>query len=128
MRENQGEIEDEERPGRLMKDTTSENVDQLRNFIDDHSNLRADEIEEQTDLTHGTVQWIISDHLQLRKMTAPDVSNHLTNCQKTERVPICHENLSKFQQGVWQLSDVMTGHESWFYHKQIVQKSSDTLE
>lgn len=37
---------------------------------------------------------------------------------------ICQENLSKFWQDVWRLSDVVTGDESWFYHKQIGRKSS----
>ena len=49
----------------------------------------------------------------------------MTNFQKAERVRICQENLFKFEQGVWRLCDVVTGDESWFFHKQIGRKSSN---
>lgn len=125
FREGREEVEDEERSGRPVTETTPENIDQVRHLIDDDPYLTVDEIEEQTGLSHGTVQRIISDHLQLRKITARYVPKHLTNSQKAERVRICEENLSKFKQGVWRLSDVVTGDESWFYHKQIGRKSSN---
>ena len=35
------------------------------------------------------------------------------------------ENLAKFEPGTWRLCDVVTGDESWFYHKQISRKSSN---
>ena len=108
-----------------VTETAPENIDQIRDLIDDDPYLTVDAIEEQTGLSHGTVQRKISDHLQLRKTTARYVLKHLTNSQKAGRVRICQENLSKFRQGVWKLSDVLTGDESWFYHKQIGRKSSN---
>jgi hypothetical protein len=54
----------------------------------------------QSGLSHGTVQRIVSDQLQLQKITAHYVSKHLTNSQKAKRVRICKENLLKFEQGV----------------------------
>jgi histone-lysine N-methyltransferase SETMAR len=123
--EGREEVEDEQRSGRPVTETTTENIDQIRDLIDDDPYLTVDEIEEQTGLSHGTVQRIISDYLQLRKITARYVPKHLTNSQKTERMRICQENLSKFRQDVWRLSDVVTGDESWFYHKQIGRKSSN---
>jgi histone-lysine N-methyltransferase SETMAR len=71
-----------------------------------------DELEAQSGLSHGTVQRIISDHLQLKKITARYVPKYLTNFQKAERVRIYQENLLKFEQGVWRLCDVVTGDES----------------
>ena len=53
------------------------------------------------------------------------VPKHLTNFQKAERVRIGQENLLKFEQGVWRLCDVVTGDESWVFHKQIGRKSSN---
>ena len=69
-------------------ETTPENIDQVRGLIDNDPYLTVDEIEEQTGLSHGTVQRIISDHLQLRKITARYVPKHLTNSQKAERLRI----------------------------------------
>ena len=123
--EGREEVEDDGRSGRPVTETTSENIEKVRDLINDNSYLTPDEIEEESDLSHGTVQRIISDHLQLRKITARYVPKHLTNVQKAERVRICQENLLKFKQGVWRLCDVVTGDESWFYHKQIGRKSSN---
>ncbi|CAF1496398.1 unnamed protein product [Rotaria sordida] len=106
------EVEDEERPGRPITETTSENIRQVRDLIKDDPYGTVDELEAQSGLSHGTVQRIISDHLQSKKVTARYVPKHLTNFQKVERVRICQENLLKFEQGVWRLCDVVTGDES----------------
>ncbi|CAF1652017.1 unnamed protein product, partial [Rotaria sp. Silwood1] len=65
------------------------------------------------------------NHLNLRKITARYIPKDLTDFQRAERVRICKENLSKFQQGTWRLCDIITGDESWFYHKQIGRKTSN---
>ena len=38
---------------------------------------------------------------------------------------MCEENLAKFKEGKWRLSDVLTGDESWFYHRQIGKKQAN---
>ena len=76
-------------------------------------------------MSRGTIERIICDHLKLKKITARWVPNLLTDNQRAERVRLCQENLAKFQQGTWRLCDVVTGDESWFYHKQIGRKSSN---
>ena len=119
------EIEDEARPGRPITETTSENIEQVRRLINDDPYITIEEIQEQTGLSHGTIQRIITDHLNLTKITARYVPKHLTDSQRAERVRICKENLAKFEQGTWRLCDVVTGDESWFYHKQIGRKSSN---
>ncbi|CAF1411319.1 unnamed protein product [Rotaria sordida] len=91
------EVEDQERSGRPITETTCENIKQVRDLIDDDPYVTVDELEAQSGPSHGTVQRIISDHLQLKKVTAGD----------------------------WRLCDVVTGDESWFYHKQIGRKSSN---
>ena len=54
--EDREEVEDEERSGRPVTETTPENIDQVRGLIDNDPYLTVDEIEEQTGLSHGTVQ------------------------------------------------------------------------
>jgi hypothetical protein len=58
-------------------------------------------------------------------MTARYVSKQLTDSQRAERVRIYEENLAKFESGAWRLCDVVTGDESWFYHKQIGRNLSN---
>ncbi|CAF1480766.1 unnamed protein product [Rotaria sordida] len=108
-----------------ITETTPENIRQVHNLINDDPYVTVDELKAQSNLSHGIIQRIISNHLQLKKVTARYVPKHSTNFQKAERVRLCQENLLKFEQGVWRLCDVVTGNESWFYYKQICQKSSN---
>ncbi|CAF4414632.1 unnamed protein product, partial [Didymodactylos carnosus] len=125
FRDGREDVEDEERVGRPITETTTENIRQVEDLINDDPYITINELEAESGLSHGTIQRIISDHLQLKKVTARYVPKHLTNFQKAERVRIYQENLLKFEQGVWRLCDVVTGDESWFFHKQISQKSSN---
>ena len=70
-------------------------------------------------MSRGTIERIICDYLQLRKITARWMPNIFTDAQRIERVRLCEENLAKFHQGTWRLCDVVTGDESCFYQKQI---------
>ena len=76
-------------------------------------------------ISRGTIERIISEYLQLRKITARWVPNILTDAQRIERVRLYEENLAKFCPETWRLRDVVTDDESWFYHKQIGRKSSN---
>ena len=125
FRDGREDVEDEERAGRPITETTTENIRQVQDLINDNPYITINELEAESGLSHGTIQRIVSDHLQLKKVTARYVPKYLTNFQKAERVRICQENLLKFEQGVWRLCDVVTGDESWFFHKQIGRKSSN---
>ncbi|CAF3775224.1 unnamed protein product [Rotaria sordida] len=124
-REGREEVEDEARPGRPVTETTDENIEQIRDAIDDDPYVTIRELQGNTNLSYGTIQRIISDHLKLKKLTARYVPKHLTASQRAERVRICKENLTKFEQGTWRLCDVVAGDESWSYHKQIGRKASN---
>ncbi|CAF3931805.1 unnamed protein product [Rotaria sordida] len=125
FREGQEELEDEARPGRPISETTPENIEQVRLIIEDDLCVTIEEAQEQTGLSYGTTQRIITDHLQLTKITARYLPKQLTDFQRNERVRICQQNLAKFRNGTWRLCNVVTGDESWFYHKQIGRKSSN---
>jgi len=125
FREGREEIEDKPRSGRPITETTFENIERIRLLIDDDPYLTIEELEYETGLSHGTIHRIIADQLNMRKITARYVPKDLTDFQRAERVRICKENLLKFQQGTWRLCDVITGDESWFFHKQLGRKLSN---
>ena len=52
--------------------------------------------------------------------------HQLTAEQKKERVKLCRENLAKFRAGSWRLCDIITGDETWIYHRQIGHKLTNT--
>ena len=128
FREEREDIQDQPRPARPARpatETTTEHIEQVRCLIDGDPHLTIDEIQVETGMTRRTIQRIISDYLQLRKITARWVPNILTDAQWIERGRLCQENLAKFHQGTCRLCDVVTGDQSWFYHKQIGLKSSN---
>ncbi|CAF4267146.1 unnamed protein product, partial [Rotaria sordida] len=125
FREGREEIEDEERSGRPVTETTLDNIEEIRSIINDDPHVTIAELQEHTGLSYGTVHRILSDHLELRKITARYIPKQLMDYQRNERVRICKENLSKFTEGGWRLSDVITGDESWFFHQQTDRKVSN---
>jgi predicted ATP-binding protein involved in virulence len=56
FRDGREEIEDKARPGRPINETTTENIEQVRLLIDDDPYITIEDIQEQTDLSHETVQ------------------------------------------------------------------------
>ncbi|CAF5130532.1 unnamed protein product, partial [Rotaria sp. Silwood1] len=89
FREGHEEIEDEERSGRPVTESTLENIEEIRSIVSDDPHVTIAELQEHTDLSYGTVHRILSDHLELRKMTARYIPKQLTDYQRSERVRIC---------------------------------------
>ena len=67
FREGRETIEDHPRPGRPVTETTSENIEEIRSLINDDPHLTIDEIQVETGMSRGTIERIISNHLQLKK-------------------------------------------------------------
>ena len=82
FRDGREELEDEARPCRAITETTSENIEQIRQLIDDDPYLTIEALQEQTDLSYGTVHRIITNHLNLRKITARYIPKDLTDFQR----------------------------------------------
>ncbi|CAF4654299.1 unnamed protein product, partial [Rotaria socialis] len=53
------------------------------------------------------------------------IPHQLNDEQKQERVRLCRENLAKFRDGSWRLCDIITGGETWIYHRQIHHRSTN---
>jgi len=118
-------IEDLHRIGRPITDLTKANIDKVRQVIDNDPWSTYDDIIAETSLSRGTINRIIHDHLRLKKVTSRWVPHFLTEENRKERVRICKENLAKFNEGKWRWCDVITGDESWFYHRNIGSKQSN---
>ena len=58
-------------------------------------------------------------------MTSRWVSHQLSDEPKRDRVRLCRENLVKFRDDSWRLCDIITGDETWTYHRQISHKSTN---
>jgi len=119
------ELEDDPRSGRPISKATQENIDLVRQLIDEDPHSTYEDIEGETGLSHGTVFTIIHQHLQKQKISSRWVPHELTLEQKKLRVQICRENLKKFEQVTWRLCDILTCDETWIYLRQIGRKQSN---
>lgn len=118
-------IEDDPRSGRPTTSLTTENIELVREIIEGNPYVTYNEIEALTSLYPPTIHSIIHEHLHLRKVTSRFVPHFLSEKNKKERVRICQENLAKLKDGSWRLYDIITGDESWFYHRHISHKQSN---
>ncbi|CAF1572948.1 unnamed protein product, partial [Didymodactylos carnosus] len=125
FREGREDVNDDPRSGRPVSELTDENIELVRQVISNDPHSTYDDIIAETFLSHGTIERIIHDHLKMRKVTSRLVPHQLTAEQKEERVKVCRENLAKFRAGSWRLCDIITGDETWIYHRQIGRKSTN---
>ena len=72
------DVEERSRPDRAITKTTADNIDVVRQMIDDDPYTTIEGIQVQSGLSDGSVQNIISDHVKLRKMPARYIPKDLT--------------------------------------------------
>ena len=68
--EGREEVEGEARPGRLITQTTSENIEKAHLLINDDPYSTIEEVQEQSGLNYGSIHRIITDYLNLKKISA----------------------------------------------------------
>ncbi|CAF4682689.1 unnamed protein product, partial [Rotaria sp. Silwood2] len=125
FREGREDISDDPRSGRPISVLTDENIERVRQVIEEDPHSTYDDIIAETSLSHGTIHRIIHDCLKMRKVVSRWVAHQLNDEQKQTRLRICRQNLEKFRTGTWRLCYIITGDETWIYHRQIGRKSSN---
>ncbi|CAF5091396.1 unnamed protein product, partial [Rotaria sp. Silwood1] len=119
FREGREDVSNDPRSGRPISVLTDEKIERVRQVIEDDPHSTYDDITIETDLSRGTIERIIHDCLKIRKVISSSVAHKLTDEQKQERFRICRQSLEKFRNGTWRLCDIITGDETWIYHRQI---------
>ena len=76
-------------------------------------------------MSYGNINRIIHDELKLKKLCARWIPHQLTEKCKQQRMEICQENLAKLESGQWRLCDIITGDETWIYHRSIASKQNN---
>ena len=129
QRFNQGRtsVEDHPRSGRPVAETTDSNIEVIRALIDENPHISIRYMVFETGLSYGTINRIIHDDLKLKKLCGRWIPHQLTGKNKQQRVQICQENLAKSKSSQWRLCDIITGDESWTYHRGIGSKQSNMV-
>ena len=82
-------FDDDLRPGRNSTSHTEETAARVREIIHADRRLTIREVAEQVRIAFGTCQKILTEDLQMRRVTAKFVPCLLTAEQKDDRVSIC---------------------------------------
>lgn len=124
--EGEMELEDHDRSGRPVTKMTLDNIQLVQRLIDEDPHCTYEDLEEETQLSRGTIERIVHDHLQMRKVTSRWVPHELTIENKETRVKKCRQNLAKINSGEWRLCDILTGDETWIYLRQLGRKAANS--
>lgn len=85
FREGREDVSDDPRSGRPMSVLTVENIECIREVIEDDPHSTYNDITAETDLSRGTIERIIHDHLEMRKVVSRGLlTDLLTNKNKND--------------------------------------------
>ena len=118
-------LEDDPRIGPPVTEGTDQNFEVIRTLIDENPHISIRYMVFETGLSYGNINRIIHDELKLKKLCARWVPHQLTEKCKQQRMEICQENLAKLESGQWRLCDIITGDETWIYHRSIGSKQNN---
>ena len=108
-------FEDDSRPGRPSTSHTEETVACVREIIHADRRLTIREVAEDVGVAFGTCQKILTEDLQMRRVSAKFVPRLLTAEQTDDRVSICTDLRERAQNDPNFMSSLITGDESWVY-------------
>jgi len=108
-------FEDDPHPGRPSTAHTEETMAHVREIIRADRCLTIREVAEDVGIAFGTCQKILTEDLQMRRVSAKFVPHLLTAEQKDDLVSICTDLRERAQNNPNFISSVITGDESWVY-------------
>ncbi|CAF4576686.1 unnamed protein product, partial [Didymodactylos carnosus] len=75
-------LEDDPRSGRPITAVTQENIDAVKDLVNDDPHISIDYIADILDISCGSVDTILKQHLRLRKVSSKWVPHELTQEQR----------------------------------------------
>ena len=108
-------FEDNPHPGRLSTSHTEENVERVREIIHTDQRLTIREVADEVTIAFSMCQKILTEDLQMRRVTANSVPRLLTAEQKDDCMSICTDFHERAQNDPNFKSSVITVDECWVY-------------
>jgi histone-lysine N-methyltransferase SETMAR len=106
-------VDDDQRSGRPSTSTTPENIVKVREAILADRRQIIQNVCEIVGLSHGTVQRILTDNLNMRPISARFVPRLLSDDQQAHRVSLCRELKQQARDDPNFISNIITGNETW---------------
>ena len=92
FQEGRESVQDHERPGKPVTETSPANVKRVRSLIENNHALSVSDLEELTSLSFSTILRIFHDHLGLRKVSSRWTPHFLTPENKARRLDFATTN------------------------------------
>jgi len=108
-------VDDDKRSGRSSTSTTPENLANIRKAIFANRRQIIHDVCEIVGLSYGTVQCILADNLNMRRILARFVPRLLSDDQKVLRVSVCKELKQQVREDPNFISSIIIGDETWAY-------------
>jgi histone-lysine N-methyltransferase SETMAR len=105
--------DDDERSGRPSTGTAPDNVANVRGTIRADRRQTIHDVCEIVGLSYETVQRILVDSLNMRRVSASFVPRLLSDDQKAFRVSVCRELKQQARDDPNFISNIITGDETW---------------
>lgn len=126
FREGWETVEDMPRTGRPTTSSTTENIERVREAIDEDRRITVRELEEDLGIPRSSIHRIIHEDLQMTRVVARWVPHLLNEEQKQERVRVCRQLLNDYGSDPLFLDKIVTGDESWFLSHMPETKQQST--
>ncbi|CAH1971429.1 unnamed protein product [Acanthoscelides obtectus] len=109
-------LSDNTRVGAQKTAVTQENVDAVRKLIIEHRHVTYREVEASLKISKTSIQKILHEELEVRKLVSRWIPHLLTEEQKTARVNWCQKTLYRFNSGNSKnVYSIVSGDESCIY-------------
>lgn len=117
---------DDVRAGRPSTSVTPVNVDAVKNLVLQDRRITVREIAEELDISQGSCETILTEHLHMRKVSAKFIPRLLNFEQKELRKEIALDCLNEVAADPGFIQRIITGDESWVYGYDIETKAQSS--
>jgi histone-lysine N-methyltransferase SETMAR len=115
FKDGQTSVDDDERSGRPSTSTTPENIAKVCKAILADCTQTIHDVCEIVELSYGTVQCILVDNLNMRRISAIFVPRLLSDDHKAHSISVCRELKQQARDDPNFICNIITGDETWVY-------------
>ncbi len=120
-------FKDDKHTGRPKKTRCAENIQKIRDVLNQDKRKTVHQISAETDIPCSGVHTILKNDLNLSKVAPKVVPKLLTDEQKRFRVRLCQENLDLLRDKLDLMQTVITGDETWVALHEVETKQSSCV-
>jgi len=113
--EDRESLKDDDRPGRPRTAVTDDNTEKVRDVIRKDRRLGVRAVVEEVNLDRESVQRILGEELNMRKVCAKMIPKVLSDEQKERRKELCLDHLQRNENEPDLLNSIITCDETWIF-------------